>query len=53
MRPSIPGPFGGQKHDLGAHHLPVRGGVGAGSLAQDGALGFGGFDAERTLAGHV
>jgi hypothetical protein len=27
--------------------------VGAGSLAQDGALVFGGFDAERTLAGRI
>ena len=27
--------------------------MGAGSPAQDGALVFGGFDAERTLAGHV
>src|SRR5215208_1766849 len=49
----VGGPFCGQKHDLCAHHLPVRGGVGAGSLAQDGALVFGGFDAEWTLAGHL
>src|SRR5215208_7045331 len=49
----VGGPFGGQKHDLRPHHLPVRSGVGAGSLAQDGALVFGGFDAERTLAGHI
>src|SRR5215211_5930294 len=45
--------LGGQEDDPGAHHLPVRGGVGARSFVEDGTLLFGGLDAERALAGHL
>jgi hypothetical protein len=45
--------LGGQQHDPGANHLPVRGAMGARSFVEDGALLFGGLDAERALGGHL
>src|SRR5215218_4719444 len=49
----VGGSLGGQEDDPGAHHLPVRGAVGARSFVEDGALLFGRLDAERALAGHL